>query len=81
MEAAVISTAVSILGSAYYTKANADRQKKAIKRSNAYMAESAALQDQQAKLALAERHNNRPVIRPNWVPSDWTVNQARVRPI
>ena len=55
MEAAVIATAVSILGSAYYTKANADRQKKAIKRSNAYMAESAALQDQQAKLALAKR--------------------------
>ena len=55
MEAAVIATAVSILGSAYYTKANADRQKKAIKRSNAYAAEQAALQNKQAKLALQER--------------------------
>ncbi len=55
MEAAVIATVVSILGSAYYTKANADRQKKAIKRSNAYAAEQAALQDKQARLALNER--------------------------
>lgn len=55
MEAALIATAVTVLGSAYYTKVNADNQKKAIKRSNAYAAEAAALQDKQARLALAEQ--------------------------
>ena len=55
MEVAIIATAATILGSAYYTKKNADNQKKALKQSNAYALQNAALQDQQAKLALAEQ--------------------------
>ena len=55
MEVAIAATIVATLGSAYYTKTNADRQKKAIKNSNKAAAENARLQDEQAKLALAEQ--------------------------
>lgn len=54
MEVAIVATAATILGSAYYTKTNADRQKKAIKQANATAARAAALQNKQAQLALAE---------------------------
>lgn len=55
MEIAVIATATAILGSAYYTKTNADHQKKAIKKSNENAARATALQNKQAQLALAEQ--------------------------
>lgn len=55
MEVAVIATAAAILGSAYYTKTNADRQKKVIKQSNENATNAAILQNKQAQLALAEQ--------------------------
>ena len=55
MEVAVVATIAATLGSAYYTKVNADRQKKAIKSTNRTAAKNAALQEEQAKLALAEQ--------------------------
>ena len=55
MEIAVIATATAILGSAYYTKTNADHQKKAVKKSNENATRAATLQNQQAQLALAEQ--------------------------
>lgn len=55
MEAAIVATVVATLGSAYYTKINSDRQEKAIKTANHTAAENARLQDEQAKLALAEQ--------------------------
>ena len=55
MEAVVVATVAATLGSAYYTKVNSDRQKKAIKQANRAAAENARLQDEQAKLALAEQ--------------------------
>ena len=55
MEAAVIVTVAAALGSAYYTTANAERQKKSIKSANRTAKENARLQEEQAKLALAEQ--------------------------
>ncbi len=55
MEAVIIATALSVLGSAYYTKTNVDRQKKAVKKSNENAANAAALQNKQAQLALDEQ--------------------------
>ena len=55
MEAVIVASVVATLGSAYYTKTNSDRQKKAIKSANRTAAENARLQDEQAKLALAEQ--------------------------
>ena len=55
MEIAVAASIAATLGSAYYTKVNSDRQKKAIKNANRTAAENARLQDEQAKLALAEQ--------------------------
>lgn len=55
MEAALIVTAVAILSSAYYTKTNADHQKKAVKQSNENAIRSTVLQKEQAKLALNEQ--------------------------
>ena len=55
MEVAIAATIVATLGSAYYTKTNADRPKKAVKNANKAAAENARLQDEQAKLALAEQ--------------------------
>ncbi len=55
MEAVLIATAVSILGSAYYTKTNADHQKEMIKKSNENAAQTAFLQNKQAQLALEEQ--------------------------
>ena len=55
MEAAIIATAFAILSSAYYTKTNADHQKKVIKKNNENAVKAAALQNQQAQLALEEQ--------------------------
>lgn len=55
MEVAIVSSIASSLATAYYTMVNSERQKKAIKQSNRTAAENARLQDEQAKLALAER--------------------------
>lgn len=55
MEVAIVSSIASSLATAYYTMVNSDRQKKAIKSANRAAAENARLQDEQAKLALAER--------------------------
>ena len=55
MEAAIAATVVATLGSAYYMKTNSDRQKKLIKSSNHAANKNAKLQDEQAKLALAEQ--------------------------
>ena len=55
MEVAVVATIAATLGSAYYTKANADHQKKTVKSANRTATENARLQDEQAKLALAEQ--------------------------
>ena len=55
MEVAIIATAATVLGSAYYTKRNSDLQKKAIKRSNAYAQTAADQQNQQAQIALNEQ--------------------------
>ncbi len=55
MEVAVIATAAAILGSAYYTKTNADRQEKTIKQSNEATTRASILQRKQADLALAEQ--------------------------
>ena len=51
MEVALVATIAASLGSAYYTKTNSDRQKKALKSSNDIAAQNAALQNQQAQLA------------------------------
>lgn len=55
MEVAIVASIASSLATAYYTKVNSDRQKKAIKNANRTAAENARLQDEQAKLALAEQ--------------------------
>ena len=55
MEVAIVSSIASSLATAYYTMVNSERQKKAIKSANRAAAENARLQDEQAKLALAER--------------------------
>lgn len=55
MEVALIATAATVIGSAYYTKRNSDLQAKAIKQSNSYAQASAANQNRQAKIALAEQ--------------------------
>ena len=55
MEAAIAATVVATLGSAYYMKTNADRQKKVIKNANHTANKNAKLQEEQAKLALAEQ--------------------------
>ena len=55
MEVAIIATAVAILSSAYYTKTNADHQKKIIKKNNENTATATALQNRQAQLALDEQ--------------------------
>ncbi len=52
MEIAIIATAATVLGSAYYTKRNSDLQKKAVKQSTRYAQEQANTQNQQAQLAL-----------------------------
>jgi len=64
MEAVVVASIAATLGSAYYTKVNSDRQKKAIKSANRTAAENARLQDEQAQLALAEQQRkNRNLLR------------------
>ena len=64
MEVAIVSTIASSLATAYYTKVNSDRQKKAVKNANRTAAENARLQDEQAKLALAEQQRkNRNLLR------------------
>ena len=64
MEAVVVATVAASLGSAYYTKKNYDHQKKSIKNANRTAAENARLQDEQAKLALAEQQRkNRNLLR------------------
>lgn len=55
MEVAIATTIASSLATAYYTKVNSDRQKKAIKNANRTAAENARLQNEHAKLALAEQ--------------------------
>ncbi len=55
MEAALVVTAVAILSSAYYTKSNADHQKKVIKQNNENNAKNVMLQNKQAQLALEEQ--------------------------
>jgi len=55
MEVAIVATAATVLGSAYYTKRNSDLQKKSIKQSNEYAAANAANQNKQAQIALAEK--------------------------
>ncbi len=55
MEVAIIATAATVLGSAYYTKRNSDLQKKSIKQSNAYAQAAADQQNRQAQIALAEQ--------------------------
>ena len=59
MEAAIVVTIASALASAYYTKVNSDRQKKTIKNANRTAAENTRLQDEQAKLALAEQQRKK----------------------
>ena len=54
MEVAIIATAAAILGSAYYTKTNADHQKKTIKQSTENATRATILQNKQAQLALSE---------------------------
>ena len=51
MEVAIATTIASSLATAYYTKVNSDRQKNA----NRTAAENARLQNEHAKLALAEQ--------------------------
>ena len=52
------------MATAYYTKVNSDRQKKATKNANRVAAENARLQDEQAQLALAEQQRkNRNLLR------------------
>ncbi len=64
MEAAIAVSIASSLATAYYTKVNSDRQKKAIKSANRAAKESARLQDEHAKLALAEQQRkNRNLLR------------------
>ena len=55
MEVALVATAVAILSSAYYTKTNADHQKKVIKQNNENNIKATVLQDKQAQLALDEQ--------------------------
>ena len=64
MEVAIVASIASSLATAYYTKVNSDQQKKAIKRANRTATENARLQDEQAKLALAEQQRkNRNLLR------------------
>ena len=64
MEVAVVATIAATLGSAYYTKVNSDRQKKAIQNANHTASKNARLQDEQAKLALAEQQRkNRKLLK------------------
>ncbi|MBR6231478.1 MAG: hypothetical protein IKQ99_00075 [Alphaproteobacteria bacterium] len=64
MEAIVVATIAASLGSAYYTKVSYDRQRKAVKSANRSAKENARLQDEQAKLALAEQQRkNRNLLR------------------
>lgn len=64
MEVAVVATIAAGLGSAYYTAVNSNRQKQVIKSTNRTAKENARLQDEQAKLALAEQQRkNRNLLR------------------
>ena len=64
MEVAIAASIASSLATAYYTKVNSDRQKKATKNANRVAAENARLQDEQAQLALAEQQRkNRNLLR------------------
>lgn len=55
MEVAIVATAATILGSAYYTKKNYDNQKKAVKQSNYYARLEADNKNKQSQIALAEQ--------------------------
>jgi len=55
MEVAIVASIASSLATAYYTKVNSDQQKKAVKKANRTAAENARLQEEQARLALAEQ--------------------------